>query len=95
MKRALLALVVVGLLVASTAIAGDATVQVTEANTAGAVLVEIDGIPQSVMFVSLKGQIAVVPIDQCKADPECSELGYELAQAHKVEVLNLRAPQKV
>lgn len=92
MKRALLGLV------ATLALAGVARADGTSvalANTTGAVVFFVDGAPEMIEFVSTHGQVALVPVDVCSANDTCVALVTALGHAHKVQRVDLKAPEHV
>lgn len=94
MKRALFAAFGALMLAGSAALAGDASVPVAAANTAGAIVIDVDGIPQAVLFVSKTGEVAGESMDECRVTPACVALGSALAKAGKMLELNLRGSAK-
>lgn len=88
MKRTLLTVFAAVMLAGALAVAGDSVAVV--ANTNGAIVIEVDGIPQDILFVSIHGELAAISVGECERDKDCSALADALQAAGKLAVLNLK-----
>lgn len=96
MKRLWCALIGMMLIASTLGIASDApTIASAAANTTAAILLEVDGIPQEILFVSTKGEVAAVPIDACRVTPDCVALGKALVEAKRTYELNLSGGKRI